>query len=183
MKSQNRNSSFHRLASLIDENGYTVARVAREAGIPPSTLYDWKAGKYIPKYANMAKIAKVFGVTPEYLQNGSSDGNAVVYGKTTDKNTTGIKRPKDTDPVTIKDNNESASLEIPEPPHPFEAGRAPIASAGIISSRIADIAYNEILDWVKKDNRNKDLVLAAMDLTKEERTALLKFLKVIKMSR
>ena len=41
--------------------------VARETGIPQSTLSDWKAGRYTPKLDKIKRIADYFGVPIEEL--------------------------------------------------------------------------------------------------------------------
>ena len=43
-------------------NNYQVATLAR---IPLSTLYDWKAGRYVPKTDKLAAVAKVLEISIE----------------------------------------------------------------------------------------------------------------------
>lgn len=55
---------------LRKKKGVNVSTVSREAGVPLSTLTDWKAGRYTPKLDKMQKIADYFGVTVDYLTSG-----------------------------------------------------------------------------------------------------------------
>lgn len=55
---------------LRDAKGCKDAEVARCAGVAKSTLSDWKSGKSNPKQDKLAKIAKYFEVSVEYLMTG-----------------------------------------------------------------------------------------------------------------
>ena len=55
---------------LRDEAGYKDADVARETGITKSTFSDWKNGRSCPKDEKLRKIAKLFGVSADYLKTG-----------------------------------------------------------------------------------------------------------------
>lgn len=54
---------------LRDEKGLNNAQVAVAADIPMSTIYDWKAGRYMPKTDKLMAIAKVLGVTLDDLMS------------------------------------------------------------------------------------------------------------------
>lgn len=54
-------------AALRDERHMTDYQVAKETGIGPATLYEWKSGLYTPKVDKLAKIAKLFNVPLEAL--------------------------------------------------------------------------------------------------------------------
>jgi transcriptional regulator with XRE-family HTH domain len=58
---------YERYEQLIQELGLTSYRVAKLAGIGEYILSDWKRGRSTPNADNMAKIAKVLGVSSEYL--------------------------------------------------------------------------------------------------------------------
>ena len=53
-----------------DRLGLKDADIAREAGITKSTFSDWKNGRSCPKDEKLRKIAKVLGVSVEYLVDG-----------------------------------------------------------------------------------------------------------------
>lgn len=55
---------------LMHEKGVTMYAVARNTGIAPSTLTDWRAGRYKPKADKMRRIADYFDVPVEYLLTG-----------------------------------------------------------------------------------------------------------------
>ena len=63
---------YHKYEKLRDEKGLTDMEVARETGIPPTTLYDWKRRSDGNPFAalslaNMAAIAKTLEVELEYF--------------------------------------------------------------------------------------------------------------------
>lgn len=58
---------YERYVKLRDEKGLTDTDVARMSGVTRSTFTDWKMGRYHPKPEKLVKIAKVLGVTPEFL--------------------------------------------------------------------------------------------------------------------
>lgn len=49
-------------AQIRDQRGLTDYAVAKACGFNPTTLSDWKAGKYTPKTDKIAKIAAFLGV-------------------------------------------------------------------------------------------------------------------------
>ena len=58
---------------LRDLKGLKDARVAEATGIGKSTFSDWKSGRSTPKQEKLQKIADYFGVTIDYLMNGTED--------------------------------------------------------------------------------------------------------------
>ena len=56
-----------------DRLGFKDADIAREAGITKSTFSDWKNGRSCPKDEKLRKIAKVLGVTVDYLKTGEEE--------------------------------------------------------------------------------------------------------------
>lgn len=52
---------------LLEENKVTIYRVAKDTGIPPVTLYEWRSGRSTPKTATLKKLADYFGVSIEYF--------------------------------------------------------------------------------------------------------------------
>lgn len=58
---------YKNVEKLLKEKGMTAYELARKTGMSPSTLSDWKAGRYIPKFDKIKKIADFFGVTVDDL--------------------------------------------------------------------------------------------------------------------
>jgi len=58
---------YRRFEMLCDSRGVTPYRVAKETGISPSTLSQWKIGSYSPKIEKLQKIADYFDVPLEYF--------------------------------------------------------------------------------------------------------------------
>lgn len=58
---------------LLEKYNLTPYKVAKETGVPQSTLSDWKRGKSTPKQDKLQKIADYFGVTVDYLMTGKND--------------------------------------------------------------------------------------------------------------
>ena len=52
---------------LLEEKKVTIYRVAKDTGIPPVTLYDWRSGRSTPKTDKLKKLADYFGVSIEYF--------------------------------------------------------------------------------------------------------------------
>ena len=57
---------------LLKERGLSIVEFSRLVGIPKSTLYDWKKGKFQLKEDKRHKIAQFFDVSIEYL-DGKTD--------------------------------------------------------------------------------------------------------------
>lgn len=64
---------YDRFRQLLEKNGITPYKVAKDTGISPSTLSDWKTGRSTPKTDKLLKIANYFGVTIEYLLGSESN--------------------------------------------------------------------------------------------------------------
>lgn len=58
---------YQRFQNLLEKNGVTAYQVSKATGIVPSTFYEWKSGRYVPKLDKMQKIAGYFDVPLEYL--------------------------------------------------------------------------------------------------------------------
>ena len=70
---------------LRDSLGYKDSDVARETGITKSTFSDWKSGRSTPKDEKLGKIAKLFGVTIEYLRTGEESESGYYLNEETAK--------------------------------------------------------------------------------------------------
>jgi len=55
-------SLYDKYSKIRDERNMTDYKVAKEAGIPQSTIYDWKYDVCTPKIDKLKKIADLFGV-------------------------------------------------------------------------------------------------------------------------
>ena len=55
---------------LLRNRGISISKCAKDIGIRPSTITDWRAGRYVPKADKRKKIADYFGVSLEYLDTG-----------------------------------------------------------------------------------------------------------------
>ena len=49
------------------KNDYTQAELAKKLNVSQPTAASWEAGKRIPKWKNIKKIAEIFNVSPESL--------------------------------------------------------------------------------------------------------------------
>lgn len=54
---------YAEFAALLSAHNTTAYRVAKDTGIAPSTLADWKSGRSTPKADKLARIADYFGVS------------------------------------------------------------------------------------------------------------------------
>lgn len=57
---------------LMKSHNLTAYQISKETGVAQSTLSDWKKGKSKPKTDKLQKIADYFGVSVDYLMNGSA---------------------------------------------------------------------------------------------------------------
>lgn len=55
---------------LLKKKGLNIHKVAKATGISPSTITDWKAGRYTPKAEKRQRLADYLGVSLEYLDTG-----------------------------------------------------------------------------------------------------------------
>ena len=49
------------------KNDYTQSELAKKLNVSQPTIASWEAGKRIPKWKNIKKIAEIFNVSPESL--------------------------------------------------------------------------------------------------------------------
>ena len=68
-------------AKLRDKKGVKDYEVCRAAGISPSIISDWKAGKYNLKTDKLKKLAEYFGVSMDYLMTGKDTEKKSTSGK------------------------------------------------------------------------------------------------------
>lgn len=55
---------------LLQKQGLTPYKVAKEAGVTQTALSNWKSGKSTPTTKTLQKIADYFGVPMDYLTTG-----------------------------------------------------------------------------------------------------------------
>ena len=60
-------------AKLRDEKGVKDGAVAAAIGISPTTIYDWREGKYTPKVDKLMKLASFFDVPLEAFLEAKHD--------------------------------------------------------------------------------------------------------------
>lgn len=60
-----------RLRYLRQKRGWTIKDVARYAQIPPATLTDWERDVSVPPADKLAELAKLYGVTMDFIVTGS----------------------------------------------------------------------------------------------------------------
>lgn len=60
---------------LLQQNGVTSYKVAKEAGVTQTALSNWKSGRSTPTTKTLQKIADYFGVTIDYLMTGKNDSS------------------------------------------------------------------------------------------------------------
>ena len=58
---------YEKYSKIRDSKGFTDFSVAKEANIPPASIYDWKNGRSKPKIDKIVKIAKLLDVPIEEL--------------------------------------------------------------------------------------------------------------------
>lgn len=54
---------YKKFEELLEKNGVTAYRVAKDTGIQTATLSEWKKGTYTPKIDKLKKIADYFHVS------------------------------------------------------------------------------------------------------------------------
>lgn len=57
---------------LLQKNGVTPYKVAKEAGVTQTALSNWKSGRSTPTTKTLQKIANYFGVTIDFLMTGKN---------------------------------------------------------------------------------------------------------------
>lgn len=58
---------YKKFHALLEEKGINAFKVAKDTGIAPSILSDWKNGRSTPKADKLKILADYFGVTIEYF--------------------------------------------------------------------------------------------------------------------
>ena len=58
---------------LLQKNGVTPYKVAKEAGVTQTALSNWKSGRSTPTTKTLQKIADYFGVSLSYLMTGKNE--------------------------------------------------------------------------------------------------------------
>ena len=66
-KRKKRLEAYARFLSIIEKQGMSPYKVAKNTGIATATLSDWKNGISKPKTDKLKKIADYFGVSIEYF--------------------------------------------------------------------------------------------------------------------
>ena len=66
---------YKKYAELREKAGVSDYAVAKETGIPTSTLTNWKYGRYCPKFDKLLRLARYFGVPVEYFADDEEAGN------------------------------------------------------------------------------------------------------------
>ncbi|MBO7344477.1 MAG: helix-turn-helix transcriptional regulator [Clostridia bacterium] len=61
------NKLASRLTELLEENGLSKRKLAREIKVSSQSVSDWSTGKIQPTAENVFIIAKYFGVSADYL--------------------------------------------------------------------------------------------------------------------
>lgn len=61
---------FNRLKKLAKAQGLTLSELSDQAGLGASTIYSWKYNT--PSISKLAKVAKILGVTTDYLLHGDN---------------------------------------------------------------------------------------------------------------
>ena len=56
-----------KIFKLIEENGITPYRLAKDIGVSMGHIGDWKRGRSSPTSERLVKLAKYFGVSTDYL--------------------------------------------------------------------------------------------------------------------
>jgi len=62
---------------LCKERGVSLAKLARESGIPPQTLHHWTTGRKSINPDQLKKVAATLEVSMHYLMFGESDPHEV----------------------------------------------------------------------------------------------------------
>ena len=54
---------YERFNALLEENGISPLRLAKEIGVPKSIVYEWKNGIREPSADNLKKLSSYFGLS------------------------------------------------------------------------------------------------------------------------
>ncbi|MCJ1648641.1 helix-turn-helix domain-containing protein [Lactiplantibacillus plantarum] len=66
---------FDRIKEIAKKRGYSIAEVERKANVSTNYMYQWKTRN--PNPETLAAVAKVLGVSVDYLLTGKEDSAAV----------------------------------------------------------------------------------------------------------
>lgn len=66
---------FDRIKEVAKKRGYSIAEVERRANVSTNYMYQWKTRK--PNPETLAAVAKVLGVSVDYLLTGKEDNTVV----------------------------------------------------------------------------------------------------------
>jgi transcriptional regulator with XRE-family HTH domain len=61
--------------TLSKERGWTIAKLARESGVPEQTLHNWSLARGAVNPEQVKKVSIVLGVAVHYLLFGEADPN------------------------------------------------------------------------------------------------------------
>lgn len=64
-------TTFERIKKLAKQHGYTLTALNDRAGLGTNTIYHWK--DKTPGTENLSKVAKVLGVSTDYLLGNDND--------------------------------------------------------------------------------------------------------------
>lgn len=67
-----------RIFDLLAKSGKTQTDIARLLNVRPTTVSEWRKGKYAPSVANCVALADFFGVSLDYLITGREPRGAPV---------------------------------------------------------------------------------------------------------
>lgn len=65
---------FELVAKALDEKGKSFYWLSNEIGCSPTTLYEWKKGRYKPKIDKLKAISNILDIPIEKLIEGVNNG-------------------------------------------------------------------------------------------------------------
>lgn len=68
-----------RIAMVLDASGLETADVARACAVPESTVAEWRVGVRQPTSGQLEAVARLAGVTTEFLQWPDPDPPALIF--------------------------------------------------------------------------------------------------------
>lgn len=100
---------YEKFALLLKSRNVSAAAVSKATKISPSTLSEWKSGKYTPKMDKMQKIADYFGVDVSYFSDENEQNTTPQENKKIPKD---LKRILEDEEITL--NGRMMSVEDKE---------------------------------------------------------------------
>lgn len=70
---------YEKVERLLNQYGVSAYRLCKDTGLPRSTLSQWKAGTYKPKYDKIKRIAEYFDVPIEYFYGDDAPAQEQVF--------------------------------------------------------------------------------------------------------